>query len=351
MTTMNIQRVNALPAILAASTLYIVKGVAGDLADLYFSGTNPAEVRRVLNKTDIMGFIEAATSANANQLATARVIAVTGDATWSVSFDGSTDVTGALTLADSGVTAGRHTAVTVDSKGRVVVGGALVAADIPELDASKITTGTLSRDTTGNAATATALQTARNINGVAFDGTADITINAVDSTPRIAVSEKGAANGVATLNASGIIPAEQLPSYVDDVVEYVNLAAFPVEGESSKIYIAQDTSSIYRWSGSQYIEISAQLSNSESATILATARSISATGDATWSVLFNGSSDVTADIILANTGVVAGTYPKVTVDAKGRVTGGAALAVADIPMLDCTTVTSAASVCLVVADW
>lgn len=54
---------------------------------------------------------------------------------------------------------------------------------------------------------------------------------------------------------NGKVPAEQLPSYVDDVLEFANLAAFPGTGESGKIYVAIDTKKIYRWSGSAYIEI------------------------------------------------------------------------------------------------
>jgi len=55
---------------------------------------------------------------------------------------------------------------------------------------------------------------------------------------------------------------------------------------------------------------------------LTTARSIAATGDATWSVNFSGAGNVTAALTLANTGVAAGIYSQVTVDAKGRVTAG-----------------------------
>lgn len=58
-----------------------------------------------------------------------------------------------------------------------------------------------------------------------------------------------------------------------------------------------------------------------SAAKLTTARSIAATGDATWSVSFDGSANVTAALTLANSGVSAGTYGSVTVNAKGLVTG------------------------------
>lgn len=70
------------------------------------------------------------------------------------------------------------------------------------------------------------------------------------------LSEKGQANGYASLDSAGKVPAAQLPSYVDDVVEFANLASFPGTGETGKIYVALDTNKTYRWSGSIYIEIS-----------------------------------------------------------------------------------------------
>jgi hypothetical protein len=70
-------------------------------------------------------------------------------------------------------------------------------------------------------------------------------------------SQKGAANGVAPLNALSQIDSTYLPSYVDDVLEYANLAAFPGSGETGKIYVAIDTSKAYRWTGSVYAEVSA----------------------------------------------------------------------------------------------
>ena len=53
----------------------------------------------------------------------------------------------------------------------------------------------------------------------------------------------------------GVIPANQLPSFVDDVLEYADLGSFPVLGEASKIYIAFDTNKTYRWGGYSYVEI------------------------------------------------------------------------------------------------
>jgi hypothetical protein len=54
----------------------------------------------------------------------------------------------------------------------------------------------------------------------------------------------------------GKVPVSQLPSYVDDVLEFSNIASFPANGESGKIYVALNTNLIYRWSGSSYVEIS-----------------------------------------------------------------------------------------------
>jgi hypothetical protein len=57
------------------------------------------------------------------------------------------------------------------------------------------------------------------------------------------------------LDGAGKIPSTFLPSYVDDVEEYNNLAAFPATGETGKIYVAIDTGFAYRWSGSVYVQI------------------------------------------------------------------------------------------------
>lgn len=69
-------------------------------------------------------------------------------------------------------------------------------------------------------------------------------------------ANKGQANGYAGLDATGKVPSTQLPSFVDDVLEYANLAGFPWTGETGKMYVALDTNKVYRWSGSAYIEIS-----------------------------------------------------------------------------------------------
>lgn len=79
--------------------------------------------------------------------------------------------------------------------------------------------------------------------------------SAWDSAAGIPLSQKGAADGVATLDSSGKIPGIQLPSFVDDIIEGATLAAFPATGEQGKIYVALNTGRTYRWSGSAYVEI------------------------------------------------------------------------------------------------
>ena len=89
---------------------------------------------------------------------------------------------------------------------------------------------------------------------------------ATDLANYIPVSQKGIANGVATLDASGQVPATQLPSYVDDVLEgyykaadgkfykeaaYTNLLA----AETGKIYVSLDTNKTYRWTGTTFVYI------------------------------------------------------------------------------------------------
>ena len=80
----------------------------------------------------------------ADKLATGRAITISGDATGTATFDGSAAAQIAIALVSTGVTAGTYTKLTVDAKGRVLSGAALDAADIPNLDASKITSGTIS---------------------------------------------------------------------------------------------------------------------------------------------------------------------------------------------------------------
>ena len=94
------------------------------------------------------------------------------------------------------------------------------------------------------------------------DGVISITeedvVEALGFTP-VGSGEVGKANGIAQLGSDGKVPSSQLPSYVDDVVEATAKANFPTEGETGKIYVDKTTNKTYRWSGTQYVEISASL--------------------------------------------------------------------------------------------
>ena len=83
------------------------------------------------------------------------------------------------------------------------------------------------------------------------------TISEVDNL-QTALDSKQPSGTYANL-VNGSVPAAQLPSYVDDVLEFANLAAVTanVPGEAGKIYVTVDTNKTYRWSGSAYVEISA----------------------------------------------------------------------------------------------
>lgn len=85
----------------------------------------------------------------------------------------------------------------------------------------------------------------------------NLLINKVDK------SLLGEANGVATLDENGQVPAAQLPSYVDDVLEFNGRSKFPATGEAGKIYTDTETNLTYRWSGSTYVEISKSLALGE----------------------------------------------------------------------------------------
>ena len=85
----------------------------------------------------------------------------------------------------------------------------------------------------------------------------------VDTSALVTQAEKGAANGVAELDQNGLVLSSQLPSYVDDVLEYPSAQDFPATGESGKIYVATDTNLTYRWTGSTYAEISPSLALGE----------------------------------------------------------------------------------------
>ncbi|MGI1661378.1 hypothetical protein ACRDNQ_03970 [Palleronia sp. KMU-117] len=99
-----------------------------------------------------------------------------------------------------------------------------------------------------------------------FSGAADarvaagIASHAAESDPHTQYQlreEKGAVGGYASLDGTGKVPASQLPSFVDDVIEAADFASLPGSGETGKIYVTLNDNKTFRWSGSAYVEISA----------------------------------------------------------------------------------------------
>ena len=99
-------------------------------------------------------------------------------------------------------------------------------------------------------------------NGIANKALGDKNGNDITATYMLA-NLRGAANGVCPLGSDTKIPSAYLPGYVDDVLEYNSLSNFPSTGEAGKIYVDKATNKTYRWSGSQYTEISASLALGE----------------------------------------------------------------------------------------
>ena len=323
--------------------------------------------------------------------ATARNITITGDASWTTSIDGALNVTAPLTLANTTVTPGTYAKLTVDSKGRATSGESLIASDIPVLDWGKITTGKpttlagygitdaqpldadltaigalagtsgLLRKTAANtwsldtSAFLTANQSITVTGDVSGSGTTAITLtlgnsgvtagtynNSATAVTPITVDAKGritSAGAAVTLTPAfasvtgkpttlagyGITDAAPVasPAFTGTPTAPTATSGTSTQQIASTAFVMDAVSSIVA-------------GNVATAARLTTPRSISATGDATWSTTFDGSAAVSAVLTLAASGVTAGTYNNsattvtpLTIDSKGRVTSaGSAITIA-----------------------
>lgn len=169
------------------------------------------------------------------------------------------------TMSGYGITDGVSNTDYNTLKGRVDTNEDNIAMLDSDIEGLTTDVGTLKTDMTTVKGAVTTIQgdyvpKTRKVNGKALS--ADITLGASD-VKAIPISQKGVANGVAELDENGLVPSSQLPSYVDDVLEYDTKTDFPTNGESGKIYIATDTNLQYRWTGTQYIEISSSLALGE----------------------------------------------------------------------------------------
>lgn len=149
-----------------------------------------------------------------------------------------------------------------------------------------------------------------------FNGSADVTVTADD------------------LGALTAVPSEYVKNTDYGTAETGGVVKSTAKGTDT-VTIGAD--------GTMTIGKASEAATADAAIALATGRTISVAGDATGtSPVFDGSANVTIPLVLANSGVVAGTFTKVTVDAKGRVTDGVAnLTTADIPELTLSKISDA----------
>lgn len=302
--TIDENKVAKIPA--ATATAYGVVKVAGSVAD---GGTDPVTGDAVHSYASAA---IAQTTTNKNAIATLNgADTVNGSVAKKIK-----DAIGALDVTDNAVTNNFVTAVS---------------------------------ETDGKIKVSRAVPTIANINGL----TAAL-------GNKLEKSLKGAASGLAELDANGKVPAAQLPSYVDDVIEAyksgadfyedsAHTAAKKITGESGKIYVDLHTNVTYRWSGTAYVEISASLalgetdstayrgdrgkiayehSQSAHARTDATATAASTTNG---NIKINGT-ETKVYTHPAYTNKTSGLY-KITVDATGHVSAATAVEKSDITAL------------------
>lgn len=168
---------------------------------------------------------------------------------------------GHLKLADSATTASNTSSGVAATPKAVACAVAAVSAAIPA--ASTVAGSAIGSAATGSS---TAYARADHVHSINYSTiTAALGLTPVDSSgvTTIITNQKGVANGLAQLDANGTVPSSQLPSYVDDVLEYIGKSAFPATGETGKIYVDKSTNLTYRWGGSAYVEISPSLALGE----------------------------------------------------------------------------------------
>lgn len=151
----------------------------------------------------------------------------------------------------------------------------------------------------------------------ALDGKANTTHNHDATNITSGVLNVDRVPSIPTTKLTGIINQANLPSYVDDVLEFANRTTFPTQGESGKIYVAQDTNKTYRWGGTAYVEISPSLA-------LGTTSSTAFRGDY--------GNEAYQHAVAKGSAFASGLY-KITTNAQGHITAATAVSKSDITAL------------------
>ena len=282
-----------------------------------------------------------------------QIINVTGDATGS----GSTAIT--LTLKNVG-TAGSYYKVTTDAQGRVTSGNtSLVAADIPSLDWSKLTTG---KPTT---LAGYGITDALNINGGTLTGTltlagdptlplqaatkqyVDNAIQGLDvkqsvraaTTTNITLSGLQTIDGVALANGDRVLVKDQTDATKNGIYVVSNSAWTRANDANSSTNVTPELFTFVE-SGTTNANAGFTLMNEGPITVGTTSLTFSQFSGAGQITAGSGLSKNGNTLFIPNSGVTSGQYTKLTVNAQGIVTTGTNLVATDIPSLDWSKLTT-----------
>lgn len=329
-------------------------GIALDTQELYV-GDAEGNVKMV--KGGASGAVE-----TADKLTVPRNISITGDGTGSTSFDGSADASIALTLANSGVSAGTYTKVTVDAKGRVTTGANVAIADVAGLSGKiseiegKITAAEGEIDT---------LQSSQGTMETALEGKADkgdsladygiadaytkgevdsALANKADTTTVTALQStvSGKADKATSLAGYGIEDAytkNEVDAKVSSVYKYkgsvANEAALPQEDQVvGDVYNVEDTGMNVAWDGTKWdklgstVDLSAYMTTETANSTFATITTVNGKADKATTLQGYGITDAytkaevdgkTGVATTAKAGVVKPDGTSITVDGDGTI--------------------------------
>jgi phage-related tail fiber protein len=249
-----------------------------------------------------------------------ETITVSGDVT------GSGTSSLALTLTNSGVTAGTYNKVIVDAKGRVVGSGALTSSDVDTAlgytPTNAATAIVFTGDVTGSGTNPINLSLANT--GVAA-GTYTLATLVVDAKGRVLAVSNGSAVGGSNGTVTSVSAVGSADIHVNGSATITTTGTFTFDLANTPV-----AAGVYSLAT---ISVDAKGRIIAAANGTAGSGTVTSVGVSSTTLNVSGSPVTTAGVIsidLTNTGVTAGTYEKVTVDAQGRIHAGAALASGDV---------------------